>query len=138
VISVLDFLVFFRKESEMEKMLQNGKSLSDLKSSINSAYAVLYEGIALKTPNLSFGDKNLLDQHLEDILIHNRDLVSLLESGFSDEISGYSESFKSIMFNNMCENFLKKSSNISKNLSPILILKPQNVPQASTTQEWRL
>jgi hypothetical protein len=112
IVSIADFLVNYSKESEMDRLLENGKSLTDLKSSINSAYAVLYEGIALKTPNISFDSKNLLDKHLDDIITHNRDLVTMLEEGFASAISEYTENFKSIMFNNMCENFLKTNSSI--------------------------
>ena len=50
LVSLADFLVNYSKESQFDRIIENGKSLADLKSSLNAAYAVLYESIAIKTP----------------------------------------------------------------------------------------
>lgn len=139
LVSLADFLVNYSKESQFDRIIENGKSLADLKSSLNAAYAVLYESIALKTPNIISGGKNQLDTHLDDIVKHNRDLVAMIEAGFPSSISDYTDSFKSIMFNNMCENFLKTSNVSSKSeIRFLLISKNPIAPQVCTIRAWQL
>ena len=104
-ISLADFLVNRNSQKDLQWMLDNQKSLIDLQSSVNYAYASVYEGIALKKHDYEMGDVKLLEYHLSQLATHKRELVDYLERSYPVQMSSYEDSLKSFMFRDMCENY---------------------------------
>lgn len=127
-ISFADYLVNKNSQEDLKWLLDNQKSLIDLQGSVNYAYASIYEGIALKQGDFQVGGVEIMNFHLTGVADNKRDLINYLERDYPNQLNDYTESLKSFMFNDMCDNYFK---NIRSSKNQLLTLLKLSNPKIS-------
>lgn len=68
-------------------------------------------------PDHKIRDYEILQPYLDKIQENKNTLVNFLERDYPSQLNGYTETMKSFMFTDMCDNYFKKIKNCKFNFS---------------------
>lgn len=115
-ISLVDFFSGRNSINTVQTLIENHRSVEELEKHVSYSFSAFYESTARVDPDMSYNDKNILDNHIEAITLNKKKVINFIGSSYPSELEEYTTNLKNIMSNNLCDFFLKQEVNFGRPL----------------------